>query len=97
MNAPTQSLPAWMYTDEAFFARERETVFRTAWQIVCHVNDIPEAGDYQTLDFLGEQVLTVRGDDGEVRSFHNVCRHRASRLQEQRAAARPRAPALRRA
>lgn len=77
-----QSLPAWMYTSEAFFERERQTIFRTAWQVVCHLNDIPEAGDYQAFDFLGERVLTVRGDDGEVRSFHNVCRHRASRLAD---------------
>lgn len=75
-----RSLPAWIYTDPGFFARERETVFRTGWQIVCHVNDVPRAGDYQTLDFLGEQVMTLRGDDGEVRSFHNACRHRAARL-----------------
>ncbi len=82
MNAPVQSLPAWMYTDQAFFERERETIFRTAWQVVCHLNDIPEAGDYQAFDFLGEKVLTVRGDDGQVRSFHNACRHRASRLAD---------------
>ena len=54
-----RSLPAWIYTDPAFFARERETVFRTGWQVVCHVNDVPHPGDYQTLDFLGEQVLTL--------------------------------------
>jgi carnitine monooxygenase subunit len=78
--AAGQSLPAWIYTDPAFFERERRTIFRTAWQVVCHLNDVPHAGDYQTLDFLGEQVLTLRGDDGQVRSFHNACRHRASRL-----------------
>jgi carnitine monooxygenase subunit len=77
-----RSLPAWIYADEAFFARERETIFRTGWQVVCHVNDVPRPGDYQTLDFLGEQVVTLRGDDGQVRSFHNACRHRASRLVE---------------
>jgi phenylpropionate dioxygenase-like ring-hydroxylating dioxygenase large terminal subunit len=76
------SLPAWIYSDPAFFERERQTVFKTAWQVVCHVNDVPQAGDYQTLDFLGEQVLVLRGDDGEVRSFHNACRHRASRLAD---------------
>ena len=76
------SLPAWIYSDPGFFERERETVFRTAWQVVCHVNDVPKAGDYQTLDFLGEQVLVLRGEDGVVRSFHNACRHRASRLAD---------------
>ena len=77
-----QSLPAWMYTDAAFFERERQTIFRTSWQVVCHLNDIPNGGDYQAFDFLGEKVLTVRGEDGEVRSFHNACRHRASRLAD---------------
>ena len=76
------SLPAWIYSDPGFFERERQTVFRTAWQVVCHVNDVPQAGDYQTLDFLGEQVLVLQGDDGVVRSFHNACRHRASRLAD---------------
>jgi phenylpropionate dioxygenase-like ring-hydroxylating dioxygenase large terminal subunit len=75
-----QSLPAWIYADPGFFERERETVFRTGWQIVCHLNDVPQAGDYQTLDILGERVVTVRGADGQVRSFHNACRHRAARL-----------------
>jgi len=78
----TESLPAWLYTDPAFFALERERVFRGSWQIVCHVNDIPEAGDYQTFDFLDETLVTLRGEGGVVRSFHNVCRHRASRLAD---------------
>jgi len=80
--APTQSLPAWLYTDPGFFALERERVFRTSWQIVCHLNDIPASGDYQAFDFLNVKVVSLRGDDGQVRSFHNVCRHRASRLAD---------------
>jgi phenylpropionate dioxygenase-like ring-hydroxylating dioxygenase large terminal subunit len=79
---PGQSLPASLYTDPAWFEREKRTIFRTGWQVMCHVNDVPNAGDYQTLDFLGEQVVTLRGDDGAVRSFHNACRHRASRLAD---------------
>lgn len=74
------SLPAWIYRDPEFFALERERIFRTSWQLVCHVNDIPQRGDFHTFDFLGQSVVTVRGDDGEIRSFHNVCRHRAARL-----------------
>ena len=64
--SPVQSLPAWLYTHPGFFALERERVFRRSWQIVCHVNDIPRAGDYQAFDFLDEKVLTLRGDDGAV-------------------------------
>ena len=58
----TESLAAWLYTDPAFFALERERLFRTTWQAVCHVNDIPAAGDYQAFDFLDERVVTLRGD-----------------------------------
>ena len=75
-----ESLPAWLYTDPGFFALEAQTLFRRTWQIVCHLSDVPEPGDYRTLDLLDERLVTVRGEDGKVRSFHNVCRHRASRL-----------------
>jgi phenylpropionate dioxygenase-like ring-hydroxylating dioxygenase large terminal subunit len=76
------SLPAWLYTDPGFFESERRHLFSRTPHLVCHVNDIPNAGDYQTLDILGEKFFSLRGADGEVRSFHNVCRHRASRLAE---------------
>lgn len=74
------SLPAWLYTDPEFFAVEAERVFRPSWQVVCHVNDVPDPGDYYTFDFLGETLVVLRGGDGAVRAFHNVCRHRAARL-----------------
>src|SRR6267143_2344085 len=74
------SLPSWIYHDPEFFEREQKTIFRTSWQLVCHVSDVPLPGDYHSVDFFGESVIVVRGEDGEVRAFHNVCRHRASRL-----------------
>ena len=74
------SLPGWLYHDEEFFAHEAERVFRPSWQVVCHVNDIPNPGDYHTFDFLNESIVALRGADGVVRAFHNVCRHRAARL-----------------
>jgi phenylpropionate dioxygenase-like ring-hydroxylating dioxygenase large terminal subunit len=73
-------LPGWIYHDPEFFEAEKRAVFRRSWQLVCHLNDIPQPGDYHSLDLLDESLLTVRGEDGQVRSFHNVCRHRASRL-----------------
>ena len=75
-----KSLPAWLYTDPRFFEQEREHVFAQAWHIVGHINDIPNTGDYLTLDILGDRVVTVRGDDATIRSFHNVCRHRAGKI-----------------
>lgn len=74
------SLPGWIYRDADFLAVEREVIFRRSWQIVCHLNDIPHAGDYHSFDFLGESVVVLRGEDGQVRAFHNFCRHRAARL-----------------
>ena len=61
------SLPAWIYNDPEFFELEKQHVFRRSWQLLCHVNDIPERGDYHTFDFLGESLVAVRGDDGQVR------------------------------
>jgi phenylpropionate dioxygenase-like ring-hydroxylating dioxygenase large terminal subunit len=78
--AALTSLPAWIYSDPGYFALESARVFRQAWQVVCHINDIPQAGDFHSLDFLNEKVVAVRGEDGAVRCFHNVCRHRAARV-----------------
>lgn len=76
------SLPAWIYYDPEFFELEKERVLRCSWQLVCHVNDVPQCGDYHTFEFLGQGVIVVRGEDGRIRSFHNACRHRAARLLE---------------
>lgn len=73
-------LPWWTYFNRELLEVEKETLFRRSWQLVGHVSDIPEAGDYMTLDMVGERAVAVRGQDGEVRCFHNVCRHRGSRV-----------------
>jgi carnitine monooxygenase subunit len=75
-------LPSWAYGDPAYHAVEVERVIRPSWQIVCHVCEVPGPGDYQTLELLGESIIVVRGDDGAVRAFANVCRHRGMRLVE---------------
>ena len=74
------SLPGWLYHDERFFDAEKRAFLRAAPQVVCHDSDIAEAGDWRTLEYLGESVIVIRGDDGQVRAFANVCRHRGSRL-----------------
>ncbi|MBO9559346.1 MAG: aromatic ring-hydroxylating dioxygenase subunit alpha [Caulobacter sp.] len=73
-------LPGWIYANERFFREEQDKILRPSWQIVCHLNDIPAAGDFHTFEFLGESVVVVRGKDGGVKAFANVCRHRAARL-----------------
>ena len=79
-NWDRRGLPGWAYHSEALLELEKEHVFRNHWQIAGHVSDVEEAGDYLTLDVVGERALVVRGKDGEVRAFHNICRHRGSRV-----------------
>ena len=74
------SLPGWVYFDAEFFEAEKRALLRAAPQVVCHQSDVAGAGDWRTLDYLGESVIVIRGDDGVVRAFHNVCRHRGSRV-----------------
>lgn len=76
------SLPGWIYHDPEFHAVELVRILRPSWQIVCHLNDLAVPGDWRVLDLLGESVVVVRGNDGIVRGFSNVCRHRAMRLVE---------------
>ena len=74
------SLPGWLYHDDEFFEAEKRAFLRAAPQIVCHESEIAEPGEWRSLEYLGESVIAIRGDDGEVRAFANVCRHRGSRL-----------------
>jgi phenylpropionate dioxygenase-like ring-hydroxylating dioxygenase large terminal subunit len=74
------SLPGWIYRDPEYFAVEMERVIRPSWQVVCHESDVAAPGQWQTIDYLGESVIVIRGDDRQVRAFTNVCRHRASRI-----------------
>ena len=73
-------LPGWSYHSPALLELEKEHVFRKHWQIVGHISDLPNPGDYLAMDVVGERALVVRGKDGEVRAFHNLCRHRGSRV-----------------
>lgn len=76
------SLPGWIYTDPEFYEVEMARVIRPSWQIVCHESDLARAGDWRTIGYLGEQLVVLRGEDGAIRGFHNVCRHRAMRILE---------------
>lgn len=73
-------LPGWCYHSPALLELEKQHVFREHWQIACHVSDIPEPGNYITLDIIGERALILRDQGGAVKAFHNICRHRGSRL-----------------
>jgi phenylpropionate dioxygenase-like ring-hydroxylating dioxygenase large terminal subunit len=80
MSTNYQSLPSWAYNSEAFFELEKQHLFLGSWQLVCHLSNIPSNGDYFTFELFNERVMAIRGHDGAVRAFHNVCAHRAARL-----------------
>jgi phenylpropionate dioxygenase-like ring-hydroxylating dioxygenase large terminal subunit len=75
-----RGLPAWAYHSPAMFDLERDEVFLKHWQVVGHVNDLPAPGDWLSFDMLGERAVVMRGQDGVVRAFHNLCRHRGARV-----------------
>jgi carnitine monooxygenase subunit len=75
-----KGLPAWTYSSPEMFALEREKLFLTHWQIVGHQADVLAAGDWLTFDMLGERAVVMRGKDGVIRAFHNLCRHRGARV-----------------
>jgi len=75
-----RGLPGWAYHNEALLKLETQELFLSHWQIVGHVNDIPKTGDYLTFDIAHERAVVIRGDDGVIRGFHNLCRHRGSRV-----------------
>ena len=79
-NWDRRGLPGWTYHSDAFLELEKKNIFGNHWQIACHVSDVPEPGDFLTLDICGERALIVRGKDDVVRAFHNLCRHRGSRV-----------------
>lgn len=81
--APTAAgtgLPNACYTSDAWLALERERLFARSWMLAGFVHDIPAPGDACPVEVAGMPVLLLRDDDGKVRAFHNVCRHRGAVL-----------------
>jgi len=79
-NWDRKGLPGWTYHSPALLELEKRDLFKNHWQIVCHISDIPNTGDYLTMDFCGERALVIRGEGDSVKAFRNMCRHRGSRL-----------------
>jgi len=70
------------YTCHKQFARERELFFRRGPLFVALSCLLPRAGDYMTHDYAGVPMLLVRHEDGNLRAFLNVCRHRGARVAD---------------
>ena len=74
------SLPGWAYTDPDVLELEKREIFFKTWQYAGWVGDLKEAGDYITAELIDQSVIIVRGQDGALQGFHNVCQHRGHQL-----------------
>src|SRR4051794_14669853 len=71
------TLPSKFYVDASFLPLERERIFARTWQCVGYAEQVADPGKYFTFDLAGEPLLVVRGNDGVLHGFYNICRHRA--------------------
>jgi choline monooxygenase len=72
------TIPASWYVDPRVADLERQTVFAESWQMVGRADQVREPGRYVTVELAGEPIVVVRGGDGILRAFFNVCRHHAA-------------------
>jgi glycine betaine catabolism A len=77
------TLPGPLFTDRDVFDREMERLFRKSWQCVGREDELAAPGAFRTVEVAGSGVLLLRNADGKLRAFHNVCRHRGTRLVEE--------------
>ncbi len=78
---PGTTIPAEYYLQEEHYLRDEAFLKENLWLFADHVDRIPNPGDYFVYQFgRAESVITVRNPAGEIKAFHNVCRHRGSRL-----------------
>lgn len=75
-----ETIPSRWYTAPPFFEIDRRVLIDASWQFAGHVSQLAAPGDYLNVLVGSEPVVVVRGDDGRLRAFFNVCRHRGGPL-----------------
>ncbi|HKR59390.1 MAG TPA: Rieske (2Fe-2S) protein, partial [Pyrinomonadaceae bacterium] len=86
-NAST--IPSSWYTDTRLYELEQETVFSRSWQLAARVDQLRDPGQYVTCEIGNEPIVTVCGNDRQVRGFFNVCRHHAAAVMTDPAGTAP--------
>ena len=79
---PNQVLPRHAYTSAEWFERENANIFAKSWAWVGLQSDFGETGDYITATIANNPLAIVQDSDGNLRAFHNLCRHRGTELLE---------------
>jgi choline monooxygenase len=82
-------LPSRLYIDVSTAEYERQRIFFEHWSGIGFAKDLPHPGDAVPINFLGTPLVAVRGRDGAVRVFENVCRHRGMTLVREKATVGP--------
>jgi len=75
---PGWALDQRFYTDPEIYQLELDRIVTRNWILAGHASQIPDAGDYLVFSLTNESAIIVRGKDGRVRAFANICRHRGS-------------------
>ena len=91
-NAPLEkaaTIPSSWYTDTRLYELEQETVFSRSWQLAARVDQLRDPGQYVTCEIGNEPIVTVCGNDRQVRGFFNVCRHHAAAVMTEAAGSAP--------
>jgi phenylpropionate dioxygenase-like ring-hydroxylating dioxygenase large terminal subunit len=79
---PVYALDANYYTDPDVFERDKQQILFRTWQYAGHVSQVENEGDFFAFNLCDQNLFTVRAADGVIRSFFNVCMHRAHQLVE---------------
>ena len=80
---PGHSLPQAFYIDSSVIKLDLDRIFKRQWVFVGHSCQIKEAGEFFTVTIGNDPLILIRGDDGEIRALHNVCRHRGTLINRE--------------
>jgi len=75
-----KTLPGPYYASPEILEQERERIFARGWNLVGRASRLASPGDFFTCEIAGESILVVRGREGTIRAFYNICRHRGTRI-----------------
>ncbi len=87
-NGPVKALESRYYTDPDIYRREENSLLAETWQFAGHASQLENPGDYFAFKIAGQGLFCVLDNDGEIRTFYNVCKHRAHELVQQAGNAR---------
>jgi phenylpropionate dioxygenase-like ring-hydroxylating dioxygenase large terminal subunit len=76
--AEASTIPSPWYVDPRIATLENRNVFSKTWQVIGRTHQVEKPGDFLTFTVAGEPIVAVRGNDGTLRAFYNVCRHHAA-------------------